>query len=109
LFTKELHRRYHDAGLSAAAFHPGYVDSNFGPASGSRLLAIMRNTPTRWFTATAEQGADQLVWLASSTPGVDWLSGEYYSRHKIAKPNRAANNSALACELWERSLAVVAT
>ncbi|HZU46102.1 MAG TPA: SDR family NAD(P)-dependent oxidoreductase [Mycobacterium sp.] len=109
LFTKELHRRYHDAGLSAAAFHPGYVDSNFGPASGSRTIAIMRHTPTRWFTATADQGADQLVWLASSTPGVDWLSGEYYSRHKAAKPNRAANNSALARELWDRSLAVVAT
>ena len=42
LFTKELHRRYHAAGLSAVAFHPGYVDSNFGPASGSRLLAFMR-------------------------------------------------------------------
>jgi NAD(P)-dependent dehydrogenase (short-subunit alcohol dehydrogenase family) len=109
LFTKELHRRYHDAGLSAVAFHPGYVDSNFGPASGSRFLAIMRHTPTKRFTATPDQGAEQLVWLESSTPGVDWVSGAYYSRHKIAKPNRAANDSTLARELWDRSLAVVAT
>jgi NAD(P)-dependent dehydrogenase (short-subunit alcohol dehydrogenase family) len=35
LFTTELHRRYHASGLSAATFHPGYVNSNFGEASGS--------------------------------------------------------------------------
>ncbi|KMV23947.1 SDR family NAD(P)-dependent oxidoreductase [Mycobacterium heckeshornense] len=109
LFTKELHRRYHDAGLSAAAFHPGYVDTNFGPASGSRILALMRHTPTRVFTATPDQGATQLVELATATPGVHWKSGEYYSRNKIAKPHRAANDAVLARELWDRSLAVVAT
>lgn len=108
LFTKELHRRYHDGGLSVAAFHPGYVNSNFGPASGSRLLAFMaRYTPAERFTATSDEGADQLVWLASSTPGVDWKSGEYYSRHKIAKANRAAYDPALARELWERTLAKI--
>jgi NAD(P)-dependent dehydrogenase (short-subunit alcohol dehydrogenase family) len=109
LFTKELHRRYHDAGLSAVAFHPGYVNSNFGPASGSRFLAFMRHLPTTRLVATADQGADQLVWLASSTPGVDWKSGEYYSRHKIAKPNRAAYDPNLARELWDRSLALIST
>ena len=34
LFTKELHRRYHSAGISTAAFHPGSVASNFGQRSG---------------------------------------------------------------------------
>ena len=29
-----------------------------------------------------EQGADTLIWLASTTPGVDWVSGGYYSRRK---------------------------
>jgi NAD(P)-dependent dehydrogenase (short-subunit alcohol dehydrogenase family) len=109
LFTKELHRRYHGAGLSAAAFHPGYVNSNFGPASGSRVLAVMRRPSTTRLVGTADQGADQLVWLASSTPGTDWKSGEYYSRHKIAKPNRVAYDSGLARELWDRSVALITT
>jgi NAD(P)-dependent dehydrogenase (short-subunit alcohol dehydrogenase family) len=109
LFTKELHRRYHDSGLSTVAFHPGYVNSNFGPASGSRSLAFMRRLPTTRLVATAEQGAEQLVWLASSTPGMDWKSGEYYSRHKIAKPHRAAADAELARELWDRSLALITT
>ena len=60
---------------------------------------------TARFTATADQGADQLVWLASSTPGVDWTPGEYYSKHKIAKANRAAYDPRLGRELWDRTLA----
>jgi NAD(P)-dependent dehydrogenase (short-subunit alcohol dehydrogenase family) len=107
LFTKELHRRYHDAGLSAVAFHPGYVDSNFSAASGSRFLAFMERMPTARLAPTPEQGAGHMVWLASGTPGIDWKPGEYYSRHKIAKPNRAACDPGLARQLWDRSFAVI--
>lgn len=110
LFTKELHHRYHASGLSAATFHPGYVDSNFGEASGSRFLGFMRRySPIGRFTASAEQGAEQLVWLASSRPGTDWTPGEYYSKHKIAKANRAAYDPRLAAELWDRTRAKIAT
>lgn len=109
LFTKELHRRYHDRGVSAATFHPGYVNSNFGDASGSRFLLFMKNyvPVTARFTATVDQGAEQLVWLASSTPGVDWQPGEYYSKHKVAKANRAVYDPVLAGELWDRTLAAL--
>ena len=106
LFTRELHRRHHAGGLSVATVHPGYVNSNFGHASGSRFLVfVQRHTPSELYTSTADEGADQLVWLASSTPGVDWTPGEYYSKHKIAKASRLANNPRLAAELWDRTLA----
>ena len=110
LFTMELHRRYHASGLSAAAFHPGYVNSNFGQASGSRFLGFMQHhVPlTARFTATVGQGAEQLIWLASSRPDIDWRPGEYYSKHKIAKANRAAYDPDLARELWDRTLAKIA-
>lgn len=109
LFTKELHRRYHTQGISAATFHPGYVNSNFGDASGNRFLLFMKHhVPiTARFTATADEGAEQLVWLASGTPGVDWQPGEYYSKHKIAKAHRSAYDPALAAQLWDRTLAKV--
>jgi hypothetical protein len=60
------------------------------------------------FTLTADEGADQLVWLASSTPGVDWTSGEYYSKGKIAKANPAADDPGLARDLWDRTSATLA-
>ncbi len=109
LFSNELHRRYHHAGLSAAAFHPGYVKSNFGPASGSRFLTFMLNTPVGRAWPPAERGADQLVWLASGKPGIDWQSGKYYSRQRISKANPQAYDPELARELWDRSLAMIAT
>ncbi|MCV7089076.1 SDR family NAD(P)-dependent oxidoreductase [Mycobacterium interjectum] len=109
LFTRELHRRYHARGLSAVTFHPGYVNSNFGDASGSRFLVFMKyRVPLAVrFTATVDEAADQLVWLASSTPGVDWTSGEYYSNGKIARANRTAYDPVLARELWDRTLAKI--
>ena len=108
LFTRELHRRHHAGGLAVATVHPGYVSSNFGHASGSRLLVLVqRHTPSELYTSTTDEGADQLVWLASSAPGVDWAPGEYYSKRKIAKASRLANNPRLAAELWDRTLAKV--
>ncbi|OBF50347.1 short-chain dehydrogenase [Mycobacterium sp. 852002-53434_SCH5985345] len=107
LFTKELHRRYHADGLSAAVVHPGFVNTNIGHSSGSRFLTTMQRTPVSRLIKTPDRGADQLVWLASSTPGVDWASGEYYARGKVARANRAADDPVLARELWDRALAKV--
>lgn len=70
LFTKELHRRYSDQGLSAAAFHPGTVASGFAAGSSS-AMRFLRLPLLRRFMLSPEQGADTLVWLATTSPGVD--------------------------------------
>ncbi|RAV00725.1 short-chain dehydrogenase [Mycobacterium colombiense] len=104
LFTKELHRRYHARGLSVATVHPGNVNSNIGVASGSQFLVFMqRYTPAVLFISTPDQGADQLVRLASSAPGLEWAPGAYYAKRKIANSSRLAENPRLAAELWERT------
>ena len=110
LFTKELHRRYHSAGISTAAFHPGNVASNFGGESSSRMIRIAYRTPIKHLALVGpEKGSDLLVWLASARPGQDWTSGGYYSGHSIAKANKQAYDSDLARELWNRSAAMIAT
>jgi len=108
LFTKELHRRYHGSGISTAAFHPGPVATNFGADSGDGMLKFVYHTPLKNLALIGpEQGSDQLVWLASSNPGTDWISGEYYARYKPGRPNKQANDPALAEQLWERSLDMI--
>ncbi|OBF64768.1 short-chain dehydrogenase [Mycobacterium sp. 852002-51971_SCH5477799-a] len=107
LFTKELHRRFSADGLSAAVVHPGFVNTNIGQSSGSRFLTTMQRTPVSRMIQSADHGADQLVWLATSVPGVDWAPGEYYVKGKVAKANRAAANPVLARELWEHTMAKV--
>jgi NAD(P)-dependent dehydrogenase (short-subunit alcohol dehydrogenase family) len=108
LFTAELHRRYHSAGISTAAFHPGNVASNFG--GDFWPFRILYHTPLKnVLLISADKGADELVWLASSEPGTDWTSGEYYVRHKRGRMNRQASDPVLAQQLWDRSLDMVTT
>lgn len=104
LFTRELHRRYRSAGLSAVAFHPGAVASSFGTTSTSFLKYITNNRLARALMITPEKGADQLVWLARTSPGIDWTPGAYYEKRKPAKrPHPQALDDDLARRLWERS------
>ena len=46
LFTKELHRRYHAAGISTAAHHPGNVATNFGNESQTRWMRTAFRGPS---------------------------------------------------------------
>jgi NAD(P)-dependent dehydrogenase (short-subunit alcohol dehydrogenase family) len=108
LFTKALHRRYHEAGISTAAFHPGSVASNFSADAKNPAFALIYRTPLRHIGLVGpEPGSDELVWLASSTPGVDWIPGEYYAKHKIAKTHKQASDAGVVERLWNRSLEMV--
>jgi NAD(P)-dependent dehydrogenase (short-subunit alcohol dehydrogenase family) len=108
LFTKELHRRYHGSGISTAAFHPGNVASNFGSEAQAWWIRAAYRTPIKHLALIGpERGSDELVWLASAVPGVDWTSGEYYVNHKVAQPNPRACDPVLASELWDRSMEMV--
>lgn len=106
LFTKELHRRYHDRGISAAAFHPGNIATSFGSETDSRIIKFIATNPIARsiLLTTPDKGADQLVWLAETRPGVDWRSGDYHEKRKPAKRiNPQALDAGLARELWDRS------
>lgn len=103
MFSKELHRRYQEHGLAAVAFHPGYLDTNLGPASGWRSMALLQLSPTMRWAPKADRGARHLVRFASGVPGRDWESGEYYSQNRIARTNRAARDLPLMEELWDRT------
>jgi NAD(P)-dependent dehydrogenase (short-subunit alcohol dehydrogenase family) len=110
LFTKELHRRYHDQGISSAAFHPGVVATGFAAESHSWLRHMYTNPIGRLFMTSPEKGADQMVWLAEGRPGEDWESGTYYEKRKPAtRNNPQALDDGLVEWLWERSEELLST
>lgn len=108
LFTRELQRRHGSEGVSAVAFHPGVVGTNFANEQGTFLRALY-HTPVvkNLFTISPEKGAEPLVWLADGTPDVDWEPGGYYERKKPGKLAPAARDEALAARLWDESAAMV--
>ena len=106
LFTAELHKRFSERGISTAAFHPGIVATNFATGSTSLMRLVYRSV-FKIFLISPEQGADTLVWLASTTPGVDWVSGAYYDKRQIARANPQAYDTELAARLWDLSSELV--
>jgi NAD(P)-dependent dehydrogenase (short-subunit alcohol dehydrogenase family) len=106
LFTQELARRFGDTGLTTASFHPGVVRTNFANDSTSPMRMLYRSV-LGGLLLSPEKGADTLVWLATTQPGVDWVSGEYYVRRKLGRVNTQADDPELAKQLWDRSAQLV--
>lgn len=102
LFTKELDRMFGDRGIKVAAFHPGNVATNFSTMSSSLFMKLVYRTPLRRLLITPEEGADTLVWLASSRD--KWESGGYYEKRKLGKTIELAYDPQLSKELWNKSL-----
>ena len=100
LFTTELARRLTGTGVTANCLHPGTVNTGFG-RDGSRMLRFGLDLGRR-FLRTPGQGADTVVYLASS-PDVEGSTGGYYVRRKLRTPSRAAQDQATARRLWEIS------
>lgn len=107
LFTKELHHRYRDAGLTAVAFHPGAVATGFAAAARGPWRFLYTNPIAKRFLVTQEDGGRHLTWLAEGTPDVTWMSGEYYSDDEPARTNPLAYDPVLAARLWELSADMV--
>ncbi len=99
LFTIESSRRWPD--ILSTCFHPGVVRTNFGGGTIARVF--FKVNP---FLLTPAQGADTLVWLAT-TPAPELTRGGYYIKRKQQAPAPAAADPALAARLWDASLAAV--
>jgi retinol dehydrogenase 12 len=101
LFTRELARRLPAGELTANCLHPGTVSSGFG-AQGSLSLRLGLALG-RGFLLTPAQGADTVVYLASSED-VAGASGGYYIKRRERTPSPAARDEATARQLWRLSV-----
>ena len=96
-FTYELARRLEGTGVTVNAMHPGFVHTNMAANNGwlVRLFLplIHRNS------LTPEQGADTVVYLASS-PEVEGLTGKYFVRRQELESDPVSHDEAAAKKLW---------
>jgi NAD(P)-dependent dehydrogenase (short-subunit alcohol dehydrogenase family) len=109
MFIRELNRRHKADGLKCASFHPGWVVSNLAPSSSSRGVALFQATGIgRIIGKTADEGCEQLVWLATTVGDRDWTSGEYFWKHRPGKTHPITRDPAKVRELWDRTAALLA-
>ena len=78
LFTRELHNRFHDRGLSTVAFHPGVVATNFGAEASGLFHYGYQTAVARMFTPAPDGGLN-LAYFVAGVPGIHWESGRYYN------------------------------
>jgi retinol dehydrogenase 12 len=100
LFTRELSRRWAGEGVSVNCLHPGFVASNFGRESGGLLPFALRAAQV--FAISSEEGAETIVYLASS-PEVADLTGGYFFRCRATAPAPQAEDDNAARRLWQES------
>jgi NAD(P)-dependent dehydrogenase (short-subunit alcohol dehydrogenase family) len=105
LFARELARRWAPDGVTATAFHPGVVDSEFGRAGF--VNGLVYRSPLRRFLTTVPEGAAPLVQLAGREDAAA-INGVYFNRHTAhGKLAKQADDPTLAAALWDRSAQLV--
>jgi NAD(P)-dependent dehydrogenase (short-subunit alcohol dehydrogenase family) len=98
MFARGLAKRVAGDCIVAHAMHPGFTDSNFinnAPESSKAYMLTLKGL-------TAEEGADTLVWLATSAEGGESNGGYFYQR-KPRAPNKFAEDDAEVERLWAES------
>ena len=101
LFTLELARRLEGRGVTVNAMGPGLVKTNIGMDEGG-MFAFGKKLADFFGGKTPEQGADTVVWLATS-PEVEGVTGSYFEKRKPKPLDPAAAYDQLASRLWQVS------
>ncbi|MCP4895829.1 MAG: SDR family oxidoreductase [bacterium] len=104
LFSKELARRMAGDGVVANCLHPGVVATGFA-RKGPPIIRLFFKLARRSLL-TPEQGAETLVYLASSEEGGQ-VSGGYFHKCRQATPSTTAQDEIAAERLWEISERVI--
>ena len=100
MFTYELAERLEGTGVTANCMHPGGVNTNFGNNQGGPMNLLFRIFKP--FMRSPEQGADTLIYLASS-PEVKGMTGKYLADRKVKAASDAAYDETTRKRLWEAS------
>lgn len=97
LFSAELGRRLAGTGVTTYSLHPGVVASDVWRSVPWPIRPLLKAS-----MLTTEQGAETTLYCATS-PQCASETGLYYDSSRAVTPGKAAQDPALAAELWRRS------
>lgn len=100
IFTKSLHEKLNDSGVSVFALHPGVVRTGFGSGFGGVFTVLLKIAHP--FMRSPKKGADTTIYIATEE-NIENLSGNYFKDCKVKKPIAEAEDPVVAKKLWEVS------
>ena len=105
MFTYEFARRFAATGVTANVVQPGFVATNLGRNSGSRLQSALFRM-MRPFQTSPRKAAETLVYLSSSAE-VEEVTGKCFSGLKEVKTSQASYDEVMQARLWEATSALL--
>lgn len=105
LFTYELARRLEGTGVTATVLHPGWVATEFAYNNLRGWLGLFRpfyRLFQKMTAITPEQGADTIVYLATS-PEVEGVTGKFFVERQEKRSLAVSYDEGVAKKLWEIS------
>jgi NAD(P)-dependent dehydrogenase (short-subunit alcohol dehydrogenase family) len=106
MFTYELAKRLQGTGVTANVLHPGRVNSGFGDNAQSPFMRFVMSALKRFGAITPEQGADTVVYLATS-PEVEGVTGKYFDKRKVKQTNPISYDDDANKRLWNESAKLI--
>ena len=105
LFTRELARRWASKQVTANCLHPGEVATSFGYRGGGLIPYVF--AVIHLFGSSPTKGASRLVRLASAREYAG-VTGGYFYKEKLARPNPQAEDDDNAKRLWQATARLAA-
>jgi NAD(P)-dependent dehydrogenase (short-subunit alcohol dehydrogenase family) len=107
LITREFARRLAGTGVVVNAVHPGFIRSGFGDNNpGSAGLAV--KIGKFLFARSVTYGMRNVVFVATDA-SAGLISGEYFSRRRVARASSASYDMAAARKLFDACAALAGT
>jgi len=101
LFTYELARRLSGTSTTVNAVHPGHVATDIWKTDFSFIGSALKWV-TGLFALTPEEGADNMIYLASSGE-VEGITGKYFVKREPVSSSPVSYDEQVAHQLWEVS------
>ncbi|MFW9908108.1 MAG: SDR family oxidoreductase [Candidatus Thorarchaeota archaeon] len=98
LFTYALARRLEGTGVTANAVSPGFVATNLGRSSGSRMNSIMFGM-MKPFQLTPAEGAQTSIYVASA-PELEGVTGKHFTKSQEKTSSPSSLDIDLQEKLW---------
>lgn len=99
----ELAKKLANTGITVNCLHPGAVNTNLGSSKNHNFLIRGLDRLIKSFFISPKQAAQAALWLASA-PQFDNVTGQYFEKFKLSKPNPVCYDQVVIATVWAMSM-----
>jgi retinol dehydrogenase 12 len=99
LLSRELARRFAGSGVTVNSLHPGFIRSGFGRNNGGAVAFAVGLA--QWIGGRSPRSGARTPIRVACDPDLASVTGEYFSRGKVASGSAASRDMSMAKRLYD--------